>query len=251
MNELIASVNKIDNEYVFKVENTIGTYEIYYSTDKNMKDKKLFSISDKEIVNTKDLIQNERLFFEIINGDRTTGVFSTRLVDLFSIDNFRDLGGYKTKDGRSVKWGYFYRCANMGNVSESDKRYLENMGMSTIFDLRSKVEVESEPDVELKNCKYINESGIKDMESSLPNKENFDMMKVLQDMMKNPESLKGAEIFLINGYKTMAKKNDAFKVFFDNIRLEERLPLVFHCTAGKDRTGVAGALLLLALGVSE
>ncbi len=59
------------------------------------------------------------------------------------------------------------------------------------------------------------------------------------------------ESFLVSGYRTMVEKNEAFKIFFANIKQEERLPLVFHCTAGKDRTGVAGALLLLALGVSE
>ena len=52
-------------------------------------------------------------------------------------------------------------------------------------------------------------------------------------------------------YPFLRLSDSFFKIFFANIKQEERLPLVFHCTAGKDRTGVAGALLLLALGVSE
>lgn len=251
MNILKAIVNKVNDEYVFKISNFNDEYEIYYSINNNMEGKSLLVKGYDEEIKVKSPTDNTRVFFEVINAGRSTGAFSTRLVDVSSIENFRDLGGYVTEDGRRVRWGCFYRCANMGKVNERDKNYLENMGLATIFDLRSEMEVATEADVKLKNCKYINESGIKDMENSIGSKDNFDMISVLKEMLRNTEKMNDIESFLVSGYRTMVEKNEAFKIFFDNIKQEERLPLVFHCTAGKDRTGVAGALLLLALGVSE
>lgn len=178
-------------------------------------------------------------------------MLATRLVHVQSIDNFRDLGGYITKDGKIVKWGYFYRCASLGKMSEDDKRHLEDIGIGTIFDFRSKIEVEGEPDIIPTNAIYINESGIRTMDDNFKGKENFDMKSVIRTMVKNPERIGEVADFLLDGYKTMAIHNNAFKELFNVIKDKNRVPLIFHCTAGKDRTGVGAALILLALGVSE
>lgn len=251
MNKIKASVCKFNEYYSFEIENFEKEYKIYYSTSNTMEDKKLLMKDNKKNTKVIEPIKNNRLFFEIICEEKTSGVFSTRLVDVKSIDNFRDLGGYITEDNKIVKWGYFYRCANLSKVIERDKQYLENMGISTIFDFRSSSEVYSEKDVELNNCKYINESGTKTLESHFKDKENFNMKALLMEIIKDKEKLKHFNSVLEDGYKVMVEQNEAFKILFETIKSPQRLPLVFHCTAGKDRTGVAGALILLALGVSE
>lgn len=249
--KMVATVNKIEDNLIFTVNNFKNKYKVYYSTSNTMEKKQLLIIGDKEEIEVKSPIEEQRLFFEIIDGEESTGVFATRLVEVTTIDNFRDLGGYITEDGKTVKWGYFYRCASLGVVNERDKAYLESMRIATIFDFRSKMEVDAENDIELNNCKYINESGIKGFDSIFNDKENFDMKRLIMDVIKLPEKIKEIQEFVVGGYKTMVKENEAFKILFDTIKNTEKLPLVFHCTAGKDRTGVAGALILLALGVGE
>lgn len=251
MKKLSAVVNKSGEYFIFEINNFNKPYKIYYSTSNTIENKKLLTEDNKSKLKIKSPINNNRLFFEVICEEQTTGIFSTRLVDVESIENFRDLGGYITEDNKVVKWGYFYRCGSLGEVSERDKEYLENMKISTIFDFRSEMEVSAQKDIELSNCKYINESGIKNLDDNLKSKENFDMKALMMEMMKDKDKLKGFDSILLDGYRVMVEQNEAFKILFDTIKNPDRLPLVFHCTAGKDRTGVAGALILLALGVSE
>lgn len=251
MSKLKAIVKQLENKLIFNISNFDNSYEIYYSLKNTLEDKILLLVGQTKEVEVKCPIERNRLFFEVISEGKSTGVFSTRLLNVSSIDNFRDLGGYETEDGKSVKWGIFYRCASLGVVNEEDKLYLENMGIKTIFDFRSESEVDAENDIDLNNCKYINESGIKDMDNGVGGNENFDMFSMIKELMKNQERIRGIEDFLMSGYESMVTKNDAFKILFATLKDDDRLPLVFHCTAGKDRTGVAGALVLLALGVSE
>lgn len=189
--------------------------------------------------------------FKETNGIRDV----KRIIHVPHVTNFRDLGGCPCEDGKIVKYGQFYRCGKLSNLDENDFEVLKNHNLKIIVDLRSVGEKEREPDIVPKDCDYYHYSGIVTMDD--PNSGasqmggNLDMksavIEILQGKMKMPNPME----YLKDCYEIMAEHSDSFKALFDLIKKNPEKPIAFHCTAGKDRTGVAAALILLALGASE
>lgn len=159
--------------------------------------------------------------------------------------NFRDLGGIRTKEGRYTKWGKLFRADELNKLSPEDLQYLASIPLYSIVDFRDQVEIQHAPDkrpVSLKNhYPYsispgnISEtvSALSDM-SQLTNKDgDLVMMTLYRMLVTEPEVL------------------DTYRRFFALLQEEENLPLLYHCTAGKDRTGIASALILFSLDVDE
>ena len=166
--------------------------------------------------------------------------------------NVRDLGGYKTKEGKTVKYGLLIRGISTSRFeTEHDKKLFESLNINTIFDFRAKGESECAPDVIYNAREYIRRSGMIHPDGSDIDFSPKGMVK-MEDIFE--ESSAGMAFPLI--------KNDVFKKFYEDmffnvsaygkmfdILLEGNVPLYYHCSAGKDRTGVASILILLALGV--
>ena len=72
---------------------------------------------------------------------------SERILPLSGVFNFRDLGGYPTKDGKSIKWGVLYRSSSLSDATTDDEKYLSKINLKTIIDLRTIDEIQSEPDI--------------------------------------------------------------------------------------------------------
>lgn len=162
--------------------------------------------------------------------------------------NFRELGGYRSADGRVVKHGVFYRSGMLRAMkSEADRRKLESLGIRAVFDFRSHGEVMENPDLRLPGAKYyqlcalLEEDGT-EMEFA---PEDIDAMFAEQGTV-----VKKCDAMMEKMYARMPFQNAAFQKLFQAIE-KEQVPLLFHCNAGKDRTGVAAMLILLALGVDE
>ena len=165
----------------------------------------------------------------------------TRVLPMEGGFNFRDMGGYKTITGKYVKWGKVFRSDKMSNLTQPDLDYLNNIPILTVVDFRSEEEIAESPDK--KPASVVNSyeltinpgshSSISDvLELINQNGEDF-MNEVYRSLVSDPA--------IITRYKTL------FSLFQD----EEKLPLLFHCTAGKDRTGMGAALFLASLGVDE
>lgn len=186
-----------------------------------------------------------------ING----GVVAERIIAVPHVTNFRDLGGYTVAGGKTVKHGQFYRCASLSNLDESDFKILKELNVKIIVDFRSNGEKENEPDIIPPECDYYHYSGIVTMDD--PNDMgnqfggNMDMKAVVMNILQNKIEVPNPMEYLKDCYKTMAEHSQAFKALFDLIKKNPDKPIAFHCTAGKDRTGVAAALILLSLGASE
>lgn len=163
---------------------------------------------------------------------------SKRLLPLEGGQNFRDLGGYRTADGRIVKWGTIFRSGSMTKLTEADFRYLAGKGLKTVVDLRSTSERKKEPVAwPLPGGPQVHQ---KDYEI------DYSMMAALAK-----PGLTGAEAraVMASFYREVPKNfADQYKVIFAEL-LGGDTPLAFNCSAGKDRTGVAAALLLSVLGV--
>lgn len=160
--------------------------------------------------------------------------------------NFRDLGGYITEDGRKVKWGHFFRSAELSKLTQKDLETLSKAGIKTIIDYRSIGETENQPNQEIPKSVTFH---LPAMEMDPNMAKNLDFGKLTKESL-SIESLKGAAD-LETTYPKLAFGNPSYKKLFELMEDKSNTPILQHCTAGKDRTGVGSALLLLLLGVPE
>ena len=162
-----------------------------------------------------------------------------RLVALDGGVNFRDIGGYTTQDGRRLRWGRVYRSGSLSNLTPKDINAIEQMGIRLICDLRSGQEVRAAPEML---------SGL--YREHIPIEAKDNTMSRLRALLFDRSRLAD---MLVHAYtETMIKKNaHVFGIIFRRLADPDYLPALIRCTAGKDRTGIVIALLLLALGVPE
>jgi protein-tyrosine phosphatase len=161
-----------------------------------------------------------------------------RLLPLQGTSNFRDLGGYRSANGRSVRWRRLFRSDHLAGLSEQDVAQLQALGLSRSFDLRGERERAAQP-YALPGVRV----------QPLPIEPT--VVQRLQELRARGESLTAAHTVRLmqETYRAFVTDNSPrFAELFAHL-LERDLPSVVHCTAGKDRTGFAVALVLLALGV--
>ncbi|MFD1768730.1 tyrosine-protein phosphatase [Sphingobacterium suaedae] len=184
-----------------------------------------------------------RLYFAIVT-DRDTSIVSERKLPLSGTANFRDLGGIRTTTGRHVAWGNFFRADDLSALREQDFPYLENTGIRYVYDLRSSEEVSKKKDHLPSNMHWVH-SPIFDENSALQTQ------AVMQQFADGTMTEEGARNLLTEANRDFATKNvGKFRSVVQQI-LENSQPSLFHCTAGKDRTGFTSALILSILGVDR
>jgi protein-tyrosine phosphatase len=162
---------------------------------------------------------------------------NSRLLPLVGAYNFRDLGGYPTADGGVTRWGKLFRSDTLHDLSESDLVALRTLELRSIIDLRTTTELETtgrgplqhEPISYLHLSVYQEGTGIEAVE--LPPLAELDLASVYRRWLEStPRAFVEALAFLGD---------------------PGNYPAVFHCAAGKDRTGVLAALVLDILGVER
>ena len=157
--------------------------------------------------------------------------------------NFRDLGGYKTEDGRRIKWGKIYRSDNLHSLTDEDVKYLSRLNIKSVVDFRSDEERESEPDRLTPDMTQVL------LPIKFQPKELDD--ETLKNLMKNLTFGTLDSSNLLTDFNIVIVKDFAeeYKKFFRHVIENNAEPIVFHCTAGKDRAGFASAMILTVLGV--
>jgi protein-tyrosine phosphatase len=165
-----------------------------------------------------------------------TDLAPTRSVDLVGVFNFRDLGGYVTQDGRSVRWRTLFRADGLGRLTTDDLDTLRPIALRTVVDLRTSREIDERGRFPFENYPVA-----------------FHHLSVIDTTWDRErarvEDLPATE-FLHQAYTSMlAQGARRFAAVFRVLAGADALPAVFHCAAGKDRTGLVAALLLGALGV--
>ncbi|MFK8056891.1 MAG: tyrosine-protein phosphatase [Saprospiraceae bacterium] len=176
------------------------------------------------------------------NGD--TLIVSDQRIPLSGSNNFRDVGGIPTKDGRFVRWGQIYRSDRLSALTDKDLKYLESLGLKTVYDFRSETEVAEDPNIlpQIEGLDYINEPIYFDVE---------DTTNVRERILSGEMSTVEAGDILVEGNRLFATEmSQRFKPFVDCL-LGGKGPIVYHCTSGKDRTGFATLLLLSAINVGR
>ncbi|MBC1499471.1 tyrosine-protein phosphatase [Listeria weihenstephanensis] len=180
------------------------------------------------------------VFFTIQKPDGTSQVIGERIIPLEGCFNFRDMGGYTNEAGKTVKWGQLYRSSLLTNLTPKDQDALEAMGIKWICDLRSTSEIAAKPSPELANIKN------RHIPIGTAKNESNETQKI--DI---PDDHRVYEPLMGESYRVFVQSINGFREIFDYIIEKKELPFLFHCTAGKDRTGVLGALLLKLLDIPE
>jgi protein-tyrosine phosphatase len=161
-----------------------------------------------------------------------------RVLPFEGASNFRDLGGYPGRGGRPVRWRRLFRSAHLGKLTAADRALLQRLGVVRAFDFRGVDERAGEP---------YQWPGLQQHSLSI----EPSVVQRMQDMLAAGERLDAAAAARLMRELYRSLVNDQahrFAAMFEQL-LQDDAPAVLHCTAGKDRTGYAAALVLLALGV--
>jgi protein-tyrosine phosphatase len=169
-----------------------------------------------------------------------TGVttFAERLVRFDTCFNFRDLGGYETDDGRRVRWRTLYRADTLHRLDGADIDLLLGLGLRTIIDLRSQHERDDHGRFRHDGAIPVHHLPLIDVVGG--------PTRVVKAAPDAPRRSVG------EGYVSMADEGGrAIGSAVALLAEPGALPAVFHCTAGKDRTGILAAIVLSAVGVPD
>jgi protein-tyrosine phosphatase len=168
--------------------------------------------------------------------DPTTG--EVRLLPFESTENFRDLGGYASALGGTVRWRTVFRSDGLQSLTDADLALFESLGIRAVYDLRRDSERESRPNRVPSDAHCLMTS--------------VDQAGALSEVRPTLTGQRGGEELLRSMYAQMVEHSAvAIAGVFAELADAGRLPALFHCHAGKDRTGLVAALLLDLLGVDR
>lgn len=189
-----------------------------------------------------------------------TSVFAQQFLPVKGIVNARDLGGYTMLDGRIVESRRLLRAAHLADATDEDIRNLERLPVTAIIDFRKEQEKMGKADREVPGARYtslpVDPSGnamataTEEEKKKFSGQKKFDVKKVIVFAAFN----KKAQAVAREMYPTLLFDPDCqqqFARFFRLVLETENGAVLFHCTQGKDRTGIASALLLAALGADR
>ena len=159
-----------------------------------------------------------------------------RLLPLEGGSNFRDLGGYPTADGHTVKRGLLFRSGAMAGLTPADEQYLGEFGFKSVVDLRSDEELDLYPNAwaQHANLNYVHH--------------DYSMMDMMKQAATQKSDKAGDYSGMYNHFMDFLKPQ--LTLYFNTL-LNGDVPAVVNCSAGQDRTGVTSALLLTTLGVDR
>ncbi len=168
-----------------------------------------------------------------------------RLLNFDGIHNFRDLGGYRSGDGRSVRWGRLYRSGTLHGASDADLETLQRLQLAYLVDFRSDVEKREEPN------RLPDPRGFTLVEIPILDEGNAALVGELIERVETGDfSGFDADAFMLQANHQFAGQfAPEFSRFVHQVLAAEGRPVAWNCSAGKDRTGFAAAVLLRILGV--
>ena len=167
-------------------------------------------------------------------------VAAERLVFMDGVRNFRDIGGYPTTDGGHTRWGQVFRSARLDETSDADLERIRALGISKVFDLRTQGEVDTNPnrlphDVELVH---------------MPMSSQVAMPKGLFERIIDGDITSYTKADMAEGYLRMLESFTGYLATMVQA-VADGEKVLFHCTAGKDRTGIAAMTMLALADVAD
>ncbi len=187
-----------------------------------------------------------RHYFEVVPKGEAGQIVAERHIRLQGIRNFRDLGGYATTDGRTIRWGLLYRSGNLSQASDADLAYLSSLRLKLVFDFRMPSENR------LQSREYATALGARVNSLPMISDRIMQMFKSATISTPGEQHKIDAEDLLIEMYRCFVTDSlSQCSEIIQTISDPANLPSLYHCSQGKDRTGFVSAITLLALGVSR
>lgn len=153
--------------------------------------------------------------------------------------NLRDMGGYATADGRTVRRGMLFRSGIMSMLTEADERYLAGLGIATVCDLRRPGERLRDP------TRWCEPAGVFYWSRDFTESSGV-LGELLRGAVTSPAEVRAKMIYLYS--EMLVDHAPSYRMMFERLAAGH-VPLLFNCSAGKDRTGIGAMLILSALGV--
>ena len=173
----------------------------------------------------------------------------SRHIDLDGAVNVRDLGGYPTSDGRSVRWKTILRADNVGELPPESQDALTAYGVRTVIDLRRKSQLEERGNVfsESPHVTFYHQQMVSDETPE----EMATSSEVARDWLRRMEELEGPALRAVAYCMRLDTRQEAIRKTLSTLAAPDTLPALFHCQAGKDRAGIMAVLVLGIAGVRD
>lgn len=184
--------------------------------------------------------ESRHMFFEL-HAEGMKGILAEKHLPMTGGYNFRDLGGIESQDRRTVKWGKLFRSDDLQNLTIEDIAYLSSIPVVSIIDLRAKGEIKEAPDKRPFSLRKSYSLSITPGNLSPDRVQAGISRDDVDELMIEMNTLFVSDSLCLESFREM------FRILKDR----SNLPLLYHCSAGKDRAGMATALILFSLGVSE
>lgn len=213
---------------------------IYSSCDPDGDDWQIIDENASETGQYSGFDADKRYFFRIENQPGEQCLAAQRDVPLEGAVNFRDLGGYPTILKSHTRWGRIYRSGHMARLTVNDHKYLENIGIRTICDFRREIEIQNEGS-------SLPTPGTTYNVQIVPGARDPNHIQHLFAGTQEPQDVLEAMIEIMR--ILIAEAAPQYKRLFELLLAHENGAFLMNCSAGKERTGVGSALVLMALGV--
>jgi protein-tyrosine phosphatase len=184
-----------------------------------------------------------RHYFRLRDQHGTEVLAAERKLGMQGTPNFRDFGGYHTVDGRMVKWGFLFRSGQLSSLSDQDVMLLASLELDLVCDFRREEEQAADPSrLPGSNTPRI---------ASLPiiPGSNSRFFEQAEGRMADPQAMFDFMVEINRDF--VEAQTETYARMFREILSVQDARFLVHCAAGKDRTGFAAAIILLALGVSR
>lgn len=232
----LATVIRLDGGKVELAREDSAPVSVWISADTALdKGDRLVAEGSKAPRLTIDLPASTRGYIIIEEAGGSTRIAAERALPVEQGSNLRDLGGYVTRDGKVVRWGKALRSGALPLLTDADKALVGQLHIGTVVDLRSIDEREINPDT------------IDDSEGALFVSNDYGMKSLMAPMMSRggERIYEGMEVLLAPQLRSLYRR-----IMADGSADGEGAVL-YHCSAGQDRTGIATALLYDVLGVDR
>jgi protein-tyrosine phosphatase len=233
----LATVTRLDSGTVELVREDAVPVSVWISTDTNLdKGDKLVAKGSKARKFTLDIPATQRDYVILQGAGGALEVAAERALPLQQGSNLRDIGGYVTRDGKVVRWGKVFRSGSLPMLTDSDKALVHQLNIGTVVDLRSLDEREINPDT------------IDDREGALFISNDYGLKSLMGKMAarKGENMYEGMEQLLAPQLRSTYRR-----IMSEGTGYDDKGAVLYHCSAGQDRTGVTTALLYDVLGVDR
>lgn len=187
--------------------------------------------------------KQSRLFVALHSDDADTIKLSNRRIYFKKTPNFRDMGGIKTQQGKTLVWGKIFRSGHLNGLSKGEIKKVQDLGIGSIVDLRTSEETKKKPDRYPDSTRYFNYNAFEQEQDQLVQTRKA----VFKGTLSSEESIELLKAF----YQYYPTENTEIISQIIKTLLNQNHAVLFHCSVGKDRTGMIGALILSILSVDR